>query len=81
MAHIATLSIDTHLLLGFGINEHIDLGLKYDPSTGIYGTRPAVSASRLDVLLRVSVSVRGAQRAPEITDCQVDCGLRVPHCV
>merc|ERR1711974_56084 len=22
---------------GFGINEHIDLGLKYDPSTGIYG--------------------------------------------
>ena len=30
---------------GFGINEHIDLGLKYDPSTGIYGAwlllRPA----------------------------------------
>jgi len=23
--------------LGFGIAEHIDLGLKYDPSTGIYG--------------------------------------------
>jgi len=22
---------------GFGINEHIDLGLKYDPSSGIYG--------------------------------------------
>ncbi|KAL0208044.1 hypothetical protein P9112_010631 [Eukaryota sp. TZLM1-RC] len=22
---------------GFGIEEHIDLGLKYDPSTGIYG--------------------------------------------
>merc|ERR1712224_882195 len=22
---------------GFGVNEHIDLGLKYDPSTGIYG--------------------------------------------
>eukprot|EP00743_Colponemidia_sp_Colp-15_P000018 GILK01000023.1.p1 GENE.GILK01000023.1~~GILK01000023.1.p1 ORF type:complete len:192 (-),score=26.87 GILK01000023.1:124-645(-) len=22
---------------GFGIQEHIDLGLKYDPSTGIYG--------------------------------------------
>merc|ERR1711924_323732 len=21
---------------GFGVNEHIDLGLKYDPSTGIY---------------------------------------------
>ena len=25
---------------GFGINEHIDLGIKYDPSTGIYGERP-----------------------------------------
>ena len=22
---------------GFGISEHIDLGLKYDPSIGIYG--------------------------------------------
>ena len=22
---------------GFGISEHIDLGLKYDPSTGIFG--------------------------------------------
>ena len=22
---------------GFGINEHIDLGIKYDPNTGIYG--------------------------------------------
>ena len=22
---------------GFGIHEHIDLGIKYDPSTGIYG--------------------------------------------
>ena len=21
----------------FGINEHIDLGIKYDPNTGIYG--------------------------------------------
>jgi large subunit ribosomal protein L11e len=22
---------------GFGISEHIDLGIKYDPSIGIYG--------------------------------------------
>lgn len=22
---------------GFGIQEHIDLGIKYDPSTGIFG--------------------------------------------
>ena len=25
---------------GFGISEHIDLGIKYDPSTGIYGEAP-----------------------------------------
>jgi len=38
---------------GFGINEHIDLGIKYDPSTGIYGmdffvvlTRPGMRVSR-----------------------------------
>jgi len=24
-------------VFGFGISEHIDLGIKYDPSTGIYG--------------------------------------------
>ena len=24
---------------GFGISEHIDLGIKYDPSTGIYGKK------------------------------------------
>ena len=38
---------------GFGIEEHIDLGLKYDPSIGIYGMnfyvvleRPGVRVSR-----------------------------------
>merc|ERR1712037_548523 len=38
---------------GFGINEHIDLGIKYDPTTGIYGmdffvclTRPGARVSR-----------------------------------
>lgn len=25
------------VIAGFGISEHIDLGIKYDPSTGIYG--------------------------------------------
>ncbi len=29
--------LPTHYTIGFGITEHIDLGLKYDPSTGIYG--------------------------------------------
>jgi large subunit ribosomal protein L11e len=38
---------------GFGITEHIDLGLKYDPSTGIFGmdffvvlTRPGYRVAR-----------------------------------
>jgi len=38
---------------GFGINEHIDLGMKYDPNTGIYGMdfyaclgRPGARVSR-----------------------------------
>ena len=31
---------------GFGINEHIDLGIKYDPSTGIYGMDFYIHLSR-----------------------------------
>merc|ERR1712050_423807 len=31
---------------GFGISEHIDLGLKYDPSSGIYGMDFYVQLSR-----------------------------------
>merc|ERR1712023_393831 len=31
---------------GFGITEHIDLGIKYDPSTGIYGMDFFVHLSR-----------------------------------
>ena len=31
---------------GFGIDEHIDLGIKYDPSTGIYGMDFYVVLSR-----------------------------------
>lgn len=38
---------------GFGINEHIDLGIKYDPNIGIYGmdfyvgmTRPGARVAR-----------------------------------
>ncbi|OIR58954.1 MAG: 60S ribosomal protein L11 [Amphiamblys sp. WSBS2006] len=31
---------------GFGIEEHIDLGLKYDPSIGIYGMHFCVVMSR-----------------------------------
>jgi large subunit ribosomal protein L11e len=31
---------------GFGINEHIDLGIKYDPTTGIYGMDFYVNLTR-----------------------------------
>ena len=35
------LLLEAHILIignfGFGIDEHIDLGLKFDPTTGIYG--------------------------------------------
>jgi len=31
---------------GFGIQEHIDLGIKYDPSTGIYGMDFYVQVAR-----------------------------------
>merc|ERR1719253_756946 len=41
---------------GFGISEYIDLGIKYDPTTGIYGmdffvclTRPGTRVSRRKV--------------------------------
>ena len=35
---------------GFGIQEHIDLGIKYDPSIGIYGLDFYV-VSRLEIAL------------------------------
>jgi hypothetical protein len=43
-----------HTPPGFGINEHIDLGIKYDPSTGIYGERgvpgqPIVARGRREI--------------------------------
>ncbi|KAL6782421.1 RPL11 [Auxenochlorella protothecoides x Auxenochlorella symbiontica] len=51
---------------GFGITEHIDLGIKYDPSTGIYGMdfyvvleRPGYRvAKRRKQLARVGVQHR-----------------------
>lgn len=38
---------------GFGINEHIDLGIKYDPSTGIYGMSSHRTYLRSQALSRV----------------------------
>eukprot|EP00178_Gracilaria_changii_P019428 TRINITY_DN56324_c0_g1_i1.p1 TRINITY_DN56324_c0_g1~~TRINITY_DN56324_c0_g1_i1.p1 ORF type:complete len:203 (+),score=41.59 TRINITY_DN56324_c0_g1_i1:52-609(+) len=45
---------------GFGIDEHIDLGLKYDPSTGIYGMDFYIVLSRKG--WRVSKKKRGKAR-------------------
>eukprot|EP00695_Tsukubamonas_globosa_P003609 TRINITY_DN72_c0_g1_i2.p1 TRINITY_DN72_c0_g1~~TRINITY_DN72_c0_g1_i2.p1 ORF type:complete len:167 (+),score=71.17 TRINITY_DN72_c0_g1_i2:85-585(+) len=57
---------------GFGIQEHIDLGIKYDPSTGIYGmdfyvvlTRPAtVSPAVVVPPARSATSTRSPRRTP-----------------
>merc|ERR1712167_507571 len=43
---------------GFGIDEHIDLGIKYDPSTGIYGMDFFI------VLARKGKRVSRRKRAP-----------------
>lgn len=45
---------------GFGITEHIDLGLKYDPGTGIYGMDFYVQLSRPGA--RVTKKKRGKGR-------------------
>jgi len=49
---------------GFGINEHIDLGIKYDPSTGIYGMDFYVILSRFGK--RVSLKKRGKGKIGKI---------------
>jgi large subunit ribosomal protein L11e len=45
---------------GFGVQEHIDLGLKYDPQVGIYGMDFYVVLSRPGV--RVAKRKRGRAR-------------------
>jgi len=45
---------------GFGINEHIDLGIKYDPSTGIFGMDFYVVLSRFGN--RVNQRKRGKKK-------------------
>ena len=49
---------------GFGIQEHIDLGIKYDPSIGIYGMDFYV------VLGRPGMNVRHKKRKPRRPGCQ-----------
>ena len=43
---------------GFGITEHIDLGIKYDPSTGIYGMDFYVHLARPGKIGRASCRER-----------------------
>jgi hypothetical protein len=43
---------------GFGIQEHIDLGIKYDPSTGIYGESQRTSGR--DIAAAVSAGCGAA---------------------
>ena len=43
---------------GFGISEHIDLGIKYDPSTGIYGALPSCLEAEQCTVERQPISHR-----------------------
>ena len=45
---------------GFGINEHIDLGIKYDPSTGIYGELASVNRSGFCQLPQFKITAQTA---------------------
>lgn len=46
---------------GFGIQEHIDLGIKYDPSIGIYGLDfYVVSGQNVDLCLNWFIHVLNA---------------------
>ena len=49
---------------GFGISEHIDLGIKYDPNTGIYGTwgRARAGAGALEILIACWMGALAAPR-------------------
>lgn len=49
---------------GFGISEHIDLGIKYDPSTGIYGMDFYVVLSRFGA--RISQRKRNKKKIGKI---------------
>merc|ERR1712216_624030 len=49
---------------GFGINEHIDLGIKYDPTTGIYGMDFFVNLTRPGARVAVVRSARDASDSP-----------------
>ncbi|KAI5076369.1 hypothetical protein GOP47_0008434 [Adiantum capillus-veneris] len=52
---------------GFGIQEHIDLGIKYDPSTGIYGMDFYVGLERAGY--RVGRRKRAKARVGQGTGC------------
>ena len=51
---------------GFGIDEHIDLGIKYDPSTGIYGKSQATTKT---TRMMVTGRARGEGVGTFRTDC------------
>merc|ERR1739838_1136205 len=57
-------NFSSHGNLGLGIQEHIDLGIKYDPSIGIYGMDFYV------VLGRPGMNVRHKKRKPGRLGCQ-----------
>ena len=43
---------------GFGIQEHIDLNIKYDPAIGIYGSTSSKLPPHPSILIRPRIAVR-----------------------
>ena len=63
---------------GFGINEHIDLGIKYDPSTGIYGEQAIWSCLAAYLLPSVAYMRMPAHGLSDCSCCFI-CGSFAPH--
>ena len=53
------------MFAGFGINEHIDLGIKYDPSSGIYGASRVPDGNFCITAASAPCDTR-PERAPEL---------------
>jgi hypothetical protein len=74
-----------HMRTGFGINEHIDLGIKYDPSTGIYGEQhscraaPGPSSSAASARPAVDLDQAGAAARRCSSKGLVKRAVRQPH--
>jgi large subunit ribosomal protein L11e len=64
---LARRNFSTSGSFGFGINEHIDLGIRYDPGIGIYGMNFFVVLGRAGFNINKRKTQRGRVGAPHRT--------------